>query len=144
MKRSGFTLIELVITVTLLVVIMGLAIPNVIRMVSRNREAQLERTHEIVCEAARVFAYRRGSCAEFGFETGNERVRIINANCVLVNNITQPVSFLVEQELLSNTLTDPVRNNERYNYNMRIVYGRSGNNLTITLRYNNNNIHSCS
>ena len=65
MERKGFTLIELIITITLLVIIMAVAVPNVIRMVARNRETGLERSHELVCEAARAFAYKRGSCREF-------------------------------------------------------------------------------
>jgi len=145
MNKEGFTLVELIITLTLLVIIMALAVPNVINMVARNREVQLERTHEVVCEAARVFAYRRGSCGEFINDNSDGVTRIINfSDCANVINgaFTQPIQFLVDHELLSNILTDPTTG-EIYDYNKRIVYGNNNGLLTVTLNRGNEIVHVC-
>ena len=150
--NKGFTLVELIITITILVIIMLLAVPNIINMVARNRESQLERTHQLVCEAARVYAHKRGSCLEFGgalINTQNEETRIINfSNCNVTSqgaNVYKTTQFFVDQSLLSNTLTDPTRGNGRYDYESRVQYGVIGDSpreLTITLTGNFGN-HVC-
>ena len=155
MKKEGFTLVELILTLTLLVVIMTLAVPNIVRMVANNRERQLERAHNVVCEAAKVYAFRRDSCKSvasamninINFNVHRDDMSIMQClrTTGFPNEMRVQVNHLVENQLLDGNLTNPVEGG-RYNYNEYIVFSRTNTlpfELVVRIGANVNGSYSC-
>jgi len=120
--NKGFTLVELVITLALLIVIISIAVPNVNRMILRNRENQLARTHNIICEAARAYAHQSGSCRSVSNIEAQAGLKIVDADCEINSELR--VWHLVENGMVDGNLSDPTISggDGRYDYDRALIY----------------------
>ena len=58
--KAGFTLIEIMIILTIIATILAIAMPNIFKQLERSKEKQLEHTIQKAVEEARYFAVTRG------------------------------------------------------------------------------------
>ena len=56
-NNKGFTLIEILATISILVIIVSIALPSIISMKDRNIEKNEENIKEIITTAAEVYIY---------------------------------------------------------------------------------------
>lgn len=63
LNRKGFTLIELMVVIAILVVIMGIALPNITSSIERSKQKQLEAKKQLIASAGELYFDRhKGDC----------------------------------------------------------------------------------
>ena len=55
LNRKGFTLIELMVVIAILVVIMGIALPNITSSIERSKQKQLENKKKLAVSAGELY-----------------------------------------------------------------------------------------
>lgn len=55
LNRKGFTLIELMVVIAILVVIMGIALPNITSSIERSKQKQKEAKIQLIVSAAELY-----------------------------------------------------------------------------------------
>lgn len=55
LNKKGFTLIELMVVIAILVVIMGIALPNITSSIERSKEKQIEKKIQLIESAAELY-----------------------------------------------------------------------------------------
>jgi len=61
LNRKGFTLIELMVVIAILVVIMGIALPNITSSIERSKQKQIESKRKLIESAAELYFDRHRS-----------------------------------------------------------------------------------
>lgn len=61
LNRKGFTLIELMVVIAILVVIMGIALPNITSSIERSKQKQIETKRKLVVSAGELYFDRHKS-----------------------------------------------------------------------------------
>ena len=64
LNRKGFTLIELMAVVAILIIIMGIALPNITSSIERSKEKQKQSKIELVTSAADLYFDRHSSASK--------------------------------------------------------------------------------
>ena len=55
LNKKGFTLIELMVVIAILVVIMGIALPNITSSIERSKQKQIENKRKLIESAAELY-----------------------------------------------------------------------------------------
>ena len=92
-NKKGFTLVEMLAVITLLIIVMAVALPNIISSINRNKESQWNTTLELIYSAVDIY------------------VDDISSNIpelkIPGSKIKVPIRYLMEKDLLKENLTDP-------------------------------------
>ncbi|HEY9771088.1 MAG TPA: GspH/FimT family pseudopilin [Coleofasciculaceae cyanobacterium] len=99
-SSSGFTLIEMLVTITVVGVIAAIAAPNFLGMLNRNRVNNAAQQVEGALKEAQRQAMRRGKPCSFNVNTTNST---ISGGCLLSNRELNTNSYTIQ--LNSNTTT---------------------------------------
>jgi len=104
MNNKGFTLVELLGVIGVLLVIMLVAIPNITSTFERNKNKVDEQKRQIILSAAEIYVNKYKK--EFDYDT------------FLLGNCGIPVSKIKEKELLTD---DELLNSENKKLNVKVV-----------------------
>ena len=127
--NKGFTLIEIIITLAILALLIAVSVPNIMRIIDKNKEKQSERINELIVDATRVFIGRN---YEAGESDARDLVRDFRAKDIPEFTIT--VQDLKDEKLIEKNFVDPTTKNGTFDYGQEITIKRVSSNVTITFR----------
>ena len=64
LNRKGFTLIELMVVIAILVIIMGIALPNITSSIERSKNKQKDAKIELIVSAAELYFDRHSTASK--------------------------------------------------------------------------------
>lgn len=108
MNKKAFTLIEIVLAISFLLIITVMVVPNMYTMIEKNNQKQLEKVETLIKDAAKNYINLDIATAEY-IKTESPSPFYISLN------------DLKRMELISSQLKDPTQGNQEYDYTKVII-----------------------
>ena len=120
MNKKGFTLIELLMVIALIAIISMILIPNVVNMISTNKQKSCENVKKNIISATKLYV--------------NENKYDLNFTCDNTKNIS--ISTLIEAGKLSGDIKNPINNEDLTNKSVKVTFNCQTKQFQYVFEYN--------
>lgn len=120
MNKKGFTLIELLMVIAIIAIISMILVPNVINMISTNKQKSCESLKKNIISATKLYV--------------NENKYDLGFNCD--NTIEIPISKLIETGKIDGDIKNPINNDDLTNKEVSVTFNCQTKQFTYDFDYN--------
>ncbi len=120
MNKKGFTLIELLMVIALIAIISMILIPNVVNMISTNKQKSCENVKKNIISATKLYV--------------NENKYDLNFTCDTTKSIS--ISKLIEAGKLSGDIKDPINNEDLSAQSVEVTFNCQTKQFQYVFKYN--------
>ena len=120
MNKKGFTLIELLMVIAIIAIISMILIPNVINMISTNKQKSCESLKKNIISATKLYV--------------NENKYDLSFTCD--NTIKIPISKLIETGKIDGDIKNPINNDDLTNKEVSVTFNCQTKQFTYDFDYN--------
>lgn len=120
MNKKGFTLIELLMVIVIIAIISMILIPNVINMISTNKQKSCESLKKNIISATKLYV--------------NENKYDLSFTCD--NTIEIPISKLIETGKLDGEIKNPINNENLTSKSVTVKFNCQTKQFTYDFDYN--------
>lgn len=119
MNKKGFTLIELLMVIAIIAIISMILVPNVINMISTNKQKSCESLKKNIISATKLYV--------------NENKYDLGFNCD--NTIEIPISKLIETGKIDGDIKNPLNNDDLTNEEVSVTFNCQTKQFTYDFNY---------
>ena len=119
MNKKGFTLIELLMVIAIITIISMILIPNVINMISINKQKSCESLKKNIISATKLYV--------------NENKYDLSFTCD--NTIKIPISKLIETGKIDGDIKNPINNDDLTNKEVSVTFNCQTKQFTYDFNY---------
>lgn len=119
MNKKGFTLIELLMVIAIIAIISMILIPNVINMISTNKQKSCESLKKNIISATKLYV--------------NENKYDLSFTCD--NTIKIPISKLIETGKIDGDIKNPINNDDLTNKEVSVTFNCQTKQFTYDFNY---------
>lgn len=120
MNKKGFTLIELLMVIAIITIISMILVPNVINMISINKQKSCESLKKNIISATKLYV--------------NENKYDLGFTCD--NTIEIPISKLIETGKIDGDIKNPINNDDLTNKEVSVTFNCQTKQFTYDFDYN--------
>ena len=120
MNKKGFTLIELLMVIAIIAIISMILIPNVINMISTNKQKSCESLKKNIISVTKLYV--------------NENKYDLGFTCD--NTIEIPISKLIETGKIDGDIKNPINNDDLTNKEVSVTFNCQTKQFTYDFDYN--------
>lgn len=120
MNKKGFTLIELLMVIAIIAIISMILVPNVINMISINKQKSCESLKKNIISATKLYV--------------NENKYDLSFTCD--NTIEIPISKLIEAGKIDGDIKNPINNDDLTNKEVSVTFNCQTKQFTYDFDYN--------
>lgn len=120
MNKKGFTLIELLMVIAIIAIISMILVPNVINMISTNKQKSCESLKKNIISATKLYV--------------NENKYDLGFTCD--NTIEIPISKLIETGKIDGDIKNPINNDDLTNKEVSVTFNCQTKQFTYDFDYN--------
>ncbi len=119
MNKKGFTLIELLMVIAIIAIISMILVPNVINMISTNKQKSCESLKKNIISATKLYV--------------NENKYDLNFTCD--NTIEIPISNLIDTGKLDGEIKNPINNDDLTTEKVEVKFNCQTKQFTYDFNY---------
>lgn len=119
MNKKGFTLIELLMVIAIIAIISMILVPNVINMISTNKQKSCESLKKNIISATKLYV--------------NENKYDLSFTCD--NTIEIPISNLIDTGKLDGEIKNPINNDDLTNKEVSVTFNCQTKQFTYDFNY---------
>ena len=119
MNKKGFTLIELLMVIAIITIISMILVPNVINMISINKQKSCESLKKNIISATKLYV--------------NENKYDLSFTCD--NTIKIPISKLIETGKIDGDIKNPINNDDLTNKEVSVTFNCQTKQFTYDFNY---------
>lgn len=119
MNKKGFTLIELLMVIAIIAIISMILVPNVINMISTNKQKSCESLKKNIISATKLYV--------------NENKYDLGFNCDNTKKI--PISKLIETGKIDGDIKNPINNDDLTNKEVSVTFNCQTKQFTYDFNY---------
>ena len=128
MNKKGFTLIELLMVIAIIAIISMILVPNVINMISTNKQKSCESLKKNIISATKL--YVNENKYDLGFTCDN------TIEIPLSNTIKISISKLIEAGKIDGDIKNPINNDDLTNKEVSVTFNCQTKQFTYDFDYN--------
>ena len=128
MNKKGFTLIELLMVIAIIAIISMILIPNVINMISTNKQKSCESLKKNIISATKL--YVNENKYDLGFTCDN------TIEIPISNTIKIPISKLIETGKIDGDIKNPINNENLTSKSVTVKFNCQTKQFTYDFDYN--------
>lgn len=128
MNKKGFTLIELLMVIAIIAIISMILIPNVINMISTNKQKSCESLKKNIISATKL--YVNENKYDLGFTCDN------TIEIPISNTIKISISKLIEAGKIDGDIKNPINNDDLTNKEVSVTFNCQTKQFTYDFNYN--------
>lgn len=128
MNKKGFTLIELLMVIAIIAIISMILIPNVINMISTNKQKSCESLKKNIISATKL--YVNENKYDLGFTCDN------TIEIPISNTIKISISKLIEAGKIDGDIKNPINNDDLTNKEVSVTFNCQTKQFTYDFDYN--------
>lgn len=128
MNKKGFTLIELLMVIAIITIISMILVPNVINMISTNKQKSCESLKKNIISATKL--YVNENKYDLGFTCDN------TIEIPISNTIKIPISKLIETGKIDGDIKNPINNDDLTNKEVSVTFNCQTKQFTYDFNYN--------
>lgn len=124
MNKKGFTLIELLMVIAIIAIISMILVPNVIKMISINKQKSCESLKKNIISATKLYV--------------NENKYDLGFNCdnpIEIPTIEIPISKLIEAGKIDGDIKNPINNDDLTNKEVSVTFNCQTKQFTYDFNY---------
>lgn len=123
MNKKGFTLIELLMVIAIIAIISMILVPNVINMISINKQKSCESLKKNIISATKL--YVNENKYDLGFTCDNKTIETIEI----------PISDLIDTGKLDGEIKNPINNDDLTNKEVSVTFNCQTKQFTYDFNY---------
>jgi prepilin-type N-terminal cleavage/methylation domain-containing protein len=127
MNKKGFTLIELLMVIAIIAIISMILIPNVINMISTNKQKSCESLKKNIISATKL--YVNENKYDLGFTCDN------TIEIPISNTIKISISKLIEAGKIDGDIKNPINNDDLTNKEVSVTFNCQTKQFTYDFNY---------
>lgn len=124
MNKKGFTLIELLMVIAIIAIISMILVPNVINMISINKQKSCESLKKNIISATKL--YVNENKYDLGFACDNP---------IEIHTIEIPISKLIETGKIDGDIKNPINNDDLTNKEVSVTFNCQTKQFTYDFNY---------
>ena len=128
MNKKGFTLIELLMVIAIIAIISMILVPNVINMISTNKQKSCESLKKNIISATKL--YVNENKYDLGFTCDN------TIEIPISNTIKISISKLIEAGKIDGDIKNPINNDDLTNKEVSVTFNCQTKQITYDFDYN--------
>ena len=128
MNKKGFTLIELLMVIAIIAIISMILVPNVINMISTNKQKSCESLKKNIISATKL--YVNENKYDLGFNCDN------TIEIPISNTIKISISKLIEAGKIDGDIKNPINNDDLTNKEVSVTFNCQTKQFTYDFNYN--------
>lgn len=128
MNKKGFTLIELLMVIAIIAIISMILVPNVINMISTNKQKSCESLKKNIISATKL--YVNENKYDLGFDCDNT-IEIPISNTKKIS-----ISKLIEAGKIDGDIKNPINNDDLTNKEVSVTFNCQTKQFTYDFDYN--------
>ena len=128
MNKKGFTLIELLMVIAIIAIISMILVPNVINMISTNKQKSCESLKKNIISATKLYVYENKY--DLGFTCDN------TIEIPISNTIKISISKLIEAGKIDGDIKNPINNDDLTNKEVSVTFNCQTKQFTYDFNYN--------
>ncbi len=128
MNKKGFTLIELLMVIAIIAIISMILVPNVINMISINKQKSCESLKKNIISATKL--YVNENKYDLGFTCDN------TIEIPISNTIKISISKLIEAGKIDGDIKNPINNDDLTNKEVSVTFNCQTKQFTYDFDYN--------
>lgn len=128
MNKKGFTLIELLMVIAIIAIISMILVPNVINMISTNKQKSCESLKKNIISATKL--YVNENKYDLGFNCDN------TIEIPISNTIKISISKLIEAGKIDGDIKNPINNDDLTNKEVSVTFNCQTKQFTYDFDYN--------
>lgn len=128
MNKKGFTLIELLMVIAIIAIISMILVPNVIKMISINKQKSCESLKKNIISATKL--YVNENKYDLGFACDN------TIEIPISNTIKISISKLIEAGKIDGDIKNPINNDDLTNKEVSVTFNCQTKQFTYDFDYN--------
>ncbi len=128
MNKKGFTLIELLMVIAIIAIISMILVPNVINMISTNKQKSCESLKKNIISATKL--YVNENKYDLGFTCDN------TIEIPISNTIKISISKLIEAGKIDGDIKNPINNDDLTNKEVSVTFNCQTKQFTYDFDYN--------
>ncbi len=128
MNKKGFTLIELLMVIAIIAIISMILVPNVINMISINKQKSCESLKKNIISATKL--YVNENKYDLGF-TCDKNIEIPISNTIKIS-----ISKLIEAGKIDGDIKNPINNDDLTNKEVSVTFNCQTKQFTYDFDYN--------
>lgn len=128
MNKKGFTLIELLMVIAIIAIISMILVPNVINMISTNKQKSCESLKKNIISATKL--YVNENKYDLGFTCDNT-IEILISNTIKIS-----ISKLIEAGKIDGDIKNPINNDDLTNKEVSVTFNCQTKQFTYDFDYN--------
>lgn len=128
MNKKGFTLIELLMVIAIIAIISMILVPNVINMISTNKQKSCESLKKNIISATKL--YVNENKYDLGFNCDNT-IEIPISNTKKIS-----ISKLIEAGKIDGDIKNPINNDDLTNKEVSVTFNCQTKQFTYDFNYN--------
>lgn len=128
MNKKGFTLIELLMVIAIIAIISMILVPNVINMISTNKQKSCESLKKNIISATKL--YVNENKYDLGFTCDN------TIEIPISNTIKISISKLIETGKIDGDIKNPINNDDLTNKEVSVTFNCQTKQFTYDFDYN--------
>lgn len=128
MNKKGFTLIELLMVIAIIAIISMILIPNVINMISTNKQKSCESLKKNIISATKLYVNENKYDLSF---TCDNTIEIPISNTIKI-----PISKLIETGKIDGDIKNPINNDDLTNKEVSVTFNCQTKQFTYDFDYN--------
>lgn len=127
MNKKGFTLIELLMVIAIIAIISMILIPNVINMISTNKQKSCESLKKNIISATKLYVNENKYDLSF---TCDNTIEIPISNTIKI-----PISKLIETGKIDGDIKNPINNDDLTNKEVSVTFNCQTKQFTYDFNY---------
>lgn len=127
MNKKGFTLIELLMVIAIIAIISMILVPNVINMISTNKQKSCESLKKNIISATKL--YVNENKYDLGFTCDN------TIEIPISNTIKISISKLIEAGKIDGDIKNPINNDDLTNKEVSVTFNCQTKQFTYDFNY---------
>lgn len=128
MNKKGFTLIELLMVIAIIAIISMILVPNVINMISTNKQKSCESLKKNIISATKLYVNENKYDLDF---TCDNTIEIPISNTIKIS-----ISKLIEAGKIDGDIKNPINNDDLTNKEVSVTFNCQTKQFTYDFDYN--------